>query len=191
MAGVLKLYFRGLENPLFPKERFTDLISCISKCLHYFLNKNMCVWMSVCSPASVRELTHGVIVRLLTCGCKSIIDSHCEFAVLWTMIECSWIKRSQSFASDSGTVTFFSVGQGIRRLGLTAIAAHALHYSAVCVSRRHDASQLQTVVNATLFDFRRVQKVRIVTITVRVRSTEWVQYENMKLTLLYWICGMV
>ena len=31
VAGVLKLYFRGLENPLFPKERFTDLISCISK----------------------------------------------------------------------------------------------------------------------------------------------------------------
>uniref|UniRef100_A0A8C2IYM9 SLIT-ROBO Rho GTPase activating protein 1a n=1 Tax=Cyprinus carpio TaxID=7962 RepID=A0A8C2IYM9_CYPCA len=27
VAGVLKLYFRGLENPLFPKERFNDLIS--------------------------------------------------------------------------------------------------------------------------------------------------------------------
>lgn len=27
VAGVLKLYFRGLENPLFPKERFHDLIS--------------------------------------------------------------------------------------------------------------------------------------------------------------------
>uniref|UniRef100_A0A667Y648 SLIT-ROBO Rho GTPase activating protein 3 n=1 Tax=Myripristis murdjan TaxID=586833 RepID=A0A667Y648_9TELE len=27
VAGVLKLYFRGLENPLFPKERFVDLIS--------------------------------------------------------------------------------------------------------------------------------------------------------------------
>ncbi|XP_076012728.1 SLIT-ROBO Rho GTPase-activating protein 3-like isoform X2 [Genypterus blacodes] len=27
VAGVLKLYFRGLENPLFPKERFMDLIS--------------------------------------------------------------------------------------------------------------------------------------------------------------------
>lgn len=31
VAGVLKLYFRGLENPLFPKERFQDLISTISK----------------------------------------------------------------------------------------------------------------------------------------------------------------
>ncbi|XP_044798438.1 SLIT-ROBO Rho GTPase-activating protein 1 isoform X4 [Bubalus kerabau] len=30
VAGVLKLYFRGLENPLFPKERFNDLISCVS-----------------------------------------------------------------------------------------------------------------------------------------------------------------
>ncbi|XP_034726485.1 SLIT-ROBO Rho GTPase-activating protein 3-like isoform X2 [Etheostoma cragini] len=27
VAGVLKLYFRGLENPLFPKERFLDIIS--------------------------------------------------------------------------------------------------------------------------------------------------------------------
>ncbi|XP_061075078.1 SLIT-ROBO Rho GTPase-activating protein 3 isoform X2 [Conger conger] len=29
VAGVLKLYFRGLENPLFPKERFLDMISTI------------------------------------------------------------------------------------------------------------------------------------------------------------------
>ncbi|XP_068611527.1 SLIT-ROBO Rho GTPase-activating protein 1-like [Brachionichthys hirsutus] len=29
VAGVLKLYFRGLENPLFPKERFDDLLSCV------------------------------------------------------------------------------------------------------------------------------------------------------------------
>ncbi|XP_036593879.1 SLIT-ROBO Rho GTPase-activating protein 3 isoform X1 [Trichosurus vulpecula] len=29
VAGVLKLYFRGLENPLFPKEKFQDLISTI------------------------------------------------------------------------------------------------------------------------------------------------------------------
>ncbi|XP_075430801.1 SLIT-ROBO Rho GTPase-activating protein 3 isoform X2 [Ascaphus truei] len=29
VAGVLKLYFRGLENPIFPKERFHDLISTI------------------------------------------------------------------------------------------------------------------------------------------------------------------
>ncbi|XP_066559373.1 SLIT-ROBO Rho GTPase-activating protein 2 isoform X4 [Amia ocellicauda] len=30
IAGVLKLYFRGLENTLFPKEIFHDLISCVS-----------------------------------------------------------------------------------------------------------------------------------------------------------------
>uniref|UniRef100_A0A3P9A197 SLIT-ROBO Rho GTPase activating protein 1b n=1 Tax=Esox lucius TaxID=8010 RepID=A0A3P9A197_ESOLU len=29
VAGVLKLYFRGLENPLFPKERFNDLMACV------------------------------------------------------------------------------------------------------------------------------------------------------------------
>lgn len=34
VAGVLKLYFRGLENPLFPKERFSDLLACISKGTH-------------------------------------------------------------------------------------------------------------------------------------------------------------
>uniref|UniRef100_A0A7N5ZTW4 SLIT-ROBO Rho GTPase activating protein 3 n=1 Tax=Anabas testudineus TaxID=64144 RepID=A0A7N5ZTW4_ANATE len=34
VAGVLKLYFRGLENPLFPKERFLDFISTISDNLH-------------------------------------------------------------------------------------------------------------------------------------------------------------
>uniref|UniRef100_A0A8C7MNF2 SLIT-ROBO Rho GTPase-activating protein 1 n=1 Tax=Oncorhynchus kisutch TaxID=8019 RepID=A0A8C7MNF2_ONCKI len=35
VAGVLKLYFRGLETPLFPKERFLDLMSTISKYYHY------------------------------------------------------------------------------------------------------------------------------------------------------------
>uniref|UniRef100_A0A8C7GJH6 SLIT-ROBO Rho GTPase activating protein 3 n=1 Tax=Oncorhynchus kisutch TaxID=8019 RepID=A0A8C7GJH6_ONCKI len=35
VAGVLKLYFRGLENPLFPKERFLDLMSTITERAHY------------------------------------------------------------------------------------------------------------------------------------------------------------
>ncbi|KAF5899468.1 SLIT-ROBO Rho GTPase-activating protein 2 isoform X1, partial [Clarias magur] len=30
IAGVLKLYFRGLENALFPKEVFHDLMTCVS-----------------------------------------------------------------------------------------------------------------------------------------------------------------
>ncbi|KAG1949474.1 SLIT-ROBO Rho GTPase-activating protein [Pimephales promelas] len=30
IAGVLKLYFRGLDNALFPKEVFHDLMSCVS-----------------------------------------------------------------------------------------------------------------------------------------------------------------
>ncbi|XP_072877012.1 SLIT-ROBO Rho GTPase-activating protein 1 isoform X3 [Chlorocebus sabaeus] len=38
VAGVLKLYFRGLENPLFPKERFNDLISCIKSWLQLGMN---------------------------------------------------------------------------------------------------------------------------------------------------------
>lgn len=31
IAGVLKLYFRGLDHALFPKEVFHDLISCVCK----------------------------------------------------------------------------------------------------------------------------------------------------------------
>ncbi|KFW04545.1 SLIT-ROBO Rho GTPase-activating protein 2, partial [Fulmarus glacialis] len=30
IAGVLKLYFRGLEHPLFPKDIFHDLIACVT-----------------------------------------------------------------------------------------------------------------------------------------------------------------
>lgn len=40
VAGVLKLYFRGLENPLFPKERFQDLISTISKYMWQLFSAN-------------------------------------------------------------------------------------------------------------------------------------------------------
>uniref|UniRef100_A0A673NE95 SLIT-ROBO Rho GTPase-activating protein 1-like n=1 Tax=Sinocyclocheilus rhinocerous TaxID=307959 RepID=A0A673NE95_9TELE len=29
VAGVLKMYFRNLDNPLFPKEKFNDLIACV------------------------------------------------------------------------------------------------------------------------------------------------------------------
>lgn len=32
IAGVLKLYFRGLENALFPKEVFHDLMACVCEC---------------------------------------------------------------------------------------------------------------------------------------------------------------
>uniref|UniRef100_A0A4W5M7P0 SLIT-ROBO Rho GTPase-activating protein 1 n=1 Tax=Hucho hucho TaxID=62062 RepID=A0A4W5M7P0_9TELE len=38
VAGVLKLYFRGLETPLFPKEHFLDLMSTISK--YYYCTAN-------------------------------------------------------------------------------------------------------------------------------------------------------
>lgn len=36
IAGVLKLYFRGLDHALFPKEVFHDLISCVCKDLRSF-----------------------------------------------------------------------------------------------------------------------------------------------------------
>lgn len=33
IAGVLKLYFRGMDQALFPKDVFHDLISCVCKSL--------------------------------------------------------------------------------------------------------------------------------------------------------------
>ncbi|GCB63727.1 hypothetical protein scyTo_0011661 [Scyliorhinus torazame] len=42
IAGVLKLHFRGLASPLFPKEIFHDLISCVSLgLLSQFSEENM------------------------------------------------------------------------------------------------------------------------------------------------------
>uniref|UniRef100_A0A8B9JMH9 SLIT-ROBO Rho GTPase activating protein 1b n=1 Tax=Astyanax mexicanus TaxID=7994 RepID=A0A8B9JMH9_ASTMX len=32
VAGVLKMYFRNLDNSLFPKEKFNDLIACVREC---------------------------------------------------------------------------------------------------------------------------------------------------------------
>ncbi|MBN3319481.1 SRGP3 protein, partial [Atractosteus spatula] len=43
VAGVLKLYFRGLENPLFPKERFLDLMSTINGLFHNMLLFLVCI----------------------------------------------------------------------------------------------------------------------------------------------------
>jgi len=46
VAGVLKLYFRGLKNPLFPREKFSDFIACVRKslvlaCWHNSQKKNL------------------------------------------------------------------------------------------------------------------------------------------------------
>uniref|UniRef100_A0A672N8I5 Rho GTPase activating protein 4 n=1 Tax=Sinocyclocheilus grahami TaxID=75366 RepID=A0A672N8I5_SINGR len=35
VAGVLKLYFRGLEKPLFPEESFSQLMECVRKILFF------------------------------------------------------------------------------------------------------------------------------------------------------------
>lgn len=45
IAGVLKLYFRGLDQALFPKEVFHDLISCVCKFL--ILLPSLCVFVCV------------------------------------------------------------------------------------------------------------------------------------------------
>ncbi|XP_074533345.1 SLIT-ROBO Rho GTPase-activating protein 1 isoform X2 [Halichoeres trimaculatus] len=52
VAGVLKLYFRGLENPLFPKERFNDLLSCIR--IENLYERALCIRMILLTiPRSV------------------------------------------------------------------------------------------------------------------------------------------
>uniref|UniRef100_A0A667XVQ9 SLIT-ROBO Rho GTPase activating protein 1 n=1 Tax=Myripristis murdjan TaxID=586833 RepID=A0A667XVQ9_9TELE len=57
VAGVLKLYFRGLENPLFPKERFSDLLSCISKYTHISVSSLNSQGISVRLPLSNVDLS--------------------------------------------------------------------------------------------------------------------------------------
>lgn len=53
VAGVLKLYFRGLENPLFPKDRFNDLISCVREYHALF-------------TGSVKEWTCSLLLKLFS-----------------------------------------------------------------------------------------------------------------------------
>lgn len=129
--------------------------------------------MSVCLPASVRELMQGAIECLLTCSCKSIIDSQCEYTVLWTMIEYSWIKRSQSLSSDSGTVTFFFFFLGTRHPSPQA-NSETLSITAPCVFRdsmTHLSFRwLFSSSECNFVWFIRVQKVCIITVTVRVRK---------------------
>lgn len=62
VAGVLKLYFRGLENPLFPKERFLDLISTTSKSHPSgpAVFRSGCFTSAVCVFPSSSELDSGV-----------------------------------------------------------------------------------------------------------------------------------
>lgn len=51
IAGVLKLYFRGLDQALFPKEVFHDLISCVCKFLilpPLFSLLTLCLCLCVC-----------------------------------------------------------------------------------------------------------------------------------------------
>lgn len=62
IAGVLKLYFRGLENALFPKEVFHDLMSCVCECPLYFLHPQYtCVLQT--------RLDNGGAFELITCCC--------------------------------------------------------------------------------------------------------------------------
>lgn len=68
IAGVLKLYFRGLENALFPKEVFHDLMSCVCECPLYFLHP----WYTCVLQTSLTRLdSQGAFVlnELISCSC--------------------------------------------------------------------------------------------------------------------------
>lgn len=60
VAGVLKLYFRGLENPLFPKERFLDLMSTISE---YTLKPYLILLVNVVNVFRVTETLQIWVVK--------------------------------------------------------------------------------------------------------------------------------
>lgn len=139
VAGVLKLYFRGLENPLFPKERFSDLISCISKCLIFLFFFNF----------------------LLTCSCKSVIDSQCELTVLWTVIVRSHITISvicpQQWDSDFLHCMTRRPAPQANANSLT----HTLLQHSVCSTMAwhiRASAGPSTGMNAPLCEFERVQK---------------------------------
>ena len=50
VAGVLKLYFRELKDPLFPFHMFDDLMACSSNCN---FNSQSCLLSSLC-PLSLQ-----------------------------------------------------------------------------------------------------------------------------------------
>lgn len=66
VAGVLKLYFRGLENPLFPKERFNDLISCVRECPpSYSADITLCQRVSVLAAIFIFSPVSNVYLSLI------------------------------------------------------------------------------------------------------------------------------
>uniref|UniRef100_A0A8C6PF03 SLIT-ROBO Rho GTPase-activating protein 2 n=1 Tax=Nothobranchius furzeri TaxID=105023 RepID=A0A8C6PF03_NOTFU len=58
IAGVLKLYFRGLEGALFPKEVFHDLISCVCEC-PFLPSRSPLFFRSVLEDLGFRRICHG------------------------------------------------------------------------------------------------------------------------------------
>lgn len=73
VAGVLKLYFRGLENPLFPKECFLDFISTISEsqAAKIIRKRHGCDWGRENTPCTLLNL-------LLLLMWKHIQEQHME-----------------------------------------------------------------------------------------------------------------
>lgn len=63
VAGVLKLYFRGLQSPLFPKDRFNDLISCVRESSVLSLHTFSSFIVSICNNMNVSCCRDGKPVR--------------------------------------------------------------------------------------------------------------------------------
>lgn len=122
VAGVLKLYFRGLENPLFPKERFLDLISMTSKshprwlaifksgcflsCLRFSLLFRAGLWCRKSSsatpdnrdPSAARDRRHEILVCL-----PESVSLSTAFAVISDAGE--WISAASIFPVFPSTAT--------------------------------------------------------------------------------------
>lgn len=75
---MLKLYFRGLENPLFPKDRFNDLISCVRKSLSRCLLLHPTPGTLPATHVANRYvlLLNLVIVRLISSTLEAIIPDN-------------------------------------------------------------------------------------------------------------------
>lgn len=122
VAGVLKLYFRGLENPLFPKERFLDLISTTSKShprwltvfkwgcflsgVRFSLLFRARLWCRKSSsaspdnrdPSAARDRRHEILVCL-----PESVSLRIAFAVIWDAGK--WITAASIFLVFLSTAT--------------------------------------------------------------------------------------
>lgn len=166
-----------------------------------FWNFTFEVWRTLCFQRKDSVISSPVSVSasfflcfLWTCSCKSVIDSQCELTVLWTVIVYIQMKRSQSFAPNSGTVTFFTEWQDVQCLRLTLTALRTLHYSTVCVPPQHDTLELQLVLQLAWMQLcvslKELRKRALSLSQMMLDCTEWMQNDTVMLNRFIWVNGM-